>query len=81
MDLNELIKKLDEIKVLLSSWQDLAKKTTEKEEDLKKLELELQNREKIAEKETIIARQRKEVLDAREKTIEVREDRIRRLGV
>jgi DNA repair exonuclease SbcCD ATPase subunit len=81
MDLNELIKKLDEIKVLLSSWQDLARNTKVKSEELTKLQAELESREKVIEKETAIARERKVLLDNREKNIETQEDRLRRLVV
>ena len=77
---SDLVKKIQELTVELKSWDDLAAKTKEKEADLVKLEEELSNREKIVEKETAIARDRKEVLDAREKNIEVQEARLQRLS-
>ncbi len=81
MDFEELIKKIEDLTVDLRSLQDFAKKTQEKELDLTKLQEELKNRENIVEKETVIARERKLVLDAREKNIEAQEDRLRRVGV
>ena len=75
-----MVSKIQDLVVELKNWDDLAAKTKEKEADLIKLEEELQNREKIVEKETAIARDRKEVLDAREKNIENQEARLQRLS-
>jgi hypothetical protein len=80
MNYDDLVKKINDIMINLKSWQDFALKTKEKDEDLTKLEEELSNREKIVEKETVIARERKLVLDAREKNIESQEARLQRLS-
>ena len=80
MDYEGLIKKIDNLIADFKDWQNFALKTKEKDEDLKKFGEELANREKIVEKETIIARERKLVLDAREKNIESQEARLQKLS-
>jgi hypothetical protein len=80
MKYDELVQTISKLIADLKSWEDFALKTKEKSEDIVKMEIELNNRENIVKKETEIARQRKEVLDAREKNIEVQEARIQRLS-
>jgi hypothetical protein len=80
VDYDNLVKKVNELIAELKIWQDFALKTKEKDKDLTKLQEELTNRENIVQKETVIARDRKEVLDAREKNIEAQEDRLRRIA-
>lgn len=80
MDYKELEGKIENLMTDLELWEDFALKTKEKDEDLTKLKEELSNREKIVEKETIIARERKLVLDAREKNIEAQENRLLKLS-
>ena len=80
MNYDDLVKKIEDLMSDLKSWSDFALKTQEKDKDLTKLGEELTNRESIVKKETEIARQRKEVLDAREKNIETQEARLQRLS-
>jgi hypothetical protein len=80
MNYEDLAQKLADLTGILKSWSDFANKTQEKASDLDKLQEELENREKIVEKEKVIARDRKEVLDAREKNIEAQEARLQRLS-
>jgi hypothetical protein len=78
MEYNELVKKIEDLTADLKAWSEFAQKTQEKSDDLVKLETELVNRENIVKKETEIARQRKDLLDAREKNIEAQENRLQR---
>jgi hypothetical protein len=78
MNYDDLTKKVDEVMGDLKLWLDFATKTKEKSEELTKFDEELKGREKILEKEKIISRERKELLDAREKNIEVSEARLQK---
>jgi len=80
MNYDDLVKEIDILVAHLKSWSEFATKTKEKDEELTKFNEELKGREGIIEKEKIIARERKEVLDAREKNIEVQEARLQRLS-
>ncbi len=80
MNYDDLAKKIDDLATDLKSWSEFASKTKQKDEELTKLSEELKSREAVVEKEKVIARERKEVLDAREKNIEVQEARLQRLS-
>ena len=76
-----LINKIEDLLVDLKSWEESARSLEEKSKDVDKLLEELKNRENIVEKEIIISRERKLLLDAREKNVENQEARLQKYKV